>query len=119
MQVLSNVRELRVNRTCPSTSSPTFELADTKVLTSSSITLSKSSIDRGKGSIVGRGRIVVEEDCFSEGTELALVMAAIVEVCESSTAVAMSSRRDVAASKLIDARLALTSWNRRLKKGWG
>jgi hypothetical protein len=84
---------------CCSTSPPIFSLALTKALTSRSISLSKSSIDGGRGSGGGASAGEAVEEGFTGGAA-ELEMAAIVDECEESTDVAISSSLDVAASSL-------------------
>lgn len=88
--------------TCSSTSPPILDALVTKSATSSSISLSKSSIERGRGSGGATGVATGVPDC-PEAAEVA------TDVCEAvarefvpvaSTEVAISSSRDVAASSL-------------------
>ena len=96
-------------RTCSSTRPPTLLLAVTKAVTSSSISLSKSSIERGTGSGgEGAGASIAVAAAAPPPAPTAAIPA--IEGCPfacgeaPSTVEAMSSSRDVAASSLRELR---------------
>lgn len=92
--------------TCSATSSPSFWLTSTNALTSRLIIVSKSSTDGGSGSTTGGGDIesAVEFNDACGTAVLTATAAGGVIVFDPSRDVAMSSRRDVAASSLSESR---------------
>lgn len=87
-------------QTCSSTSPPIFSLAVTKAATSSSINLSKSVIDAGKGSSGMAGAGLGEDLAAGITAAPAAEDVPLGSEDPGSTAPAMSSNREVAASSL-------------------
>ena len=98
---------LHLLHTCSSTRPPIFPLAVTKAVTSSSISLSKSSIDRGRGSSGAGGEAdataappAAPATAPAAAAAPAAAGAPLGSGVEVSTVEAISSSREVAASSL-------------------
>ena len=119
-----------VSVTCSSTKPPTLLLAVTKAVTSSSINLSKSSIERGTGS-GGEGAEASEAVAVAAAAPPPAPTAAIpaIDGCPfpfpldcgeaPSTVEAMSSRREVAASSLAEAQASAKKQQQECEGGAG